>query len=419
MPMLTGTNLKYTKAYNSRIVLEMIRLFGPVSRIEVARRTGLTAQTIFNITKELLQAGLIQEAERLQEGRGAPATLMKLNPDGAFSIGLDLDKDHLTGVLVDFAGSMRQRISCELNFPSPAEAMDLLEETALKLIQQEGITRERILGVGVGLPGPIGVSEGSFVTNLVNPKAFPGWTNVPVVDILGKRLDLPIFLENNATAAAAGERWYGAGQHISTFFYIFFGAGLGGGLVINGHPFEGHTGNAGELGYYPTNSEPDETAVFQRPHLGVYFNLPRLYRLLEEQGTPASRASDLEVLSEQRNETLWAWLDTGAAQLAPLILAIEYLIDPEAIFFGGRLPDVLIRALLERLEAILPALRIEGKSGYPRLLRATAGSDAAALGVATLPLYTSFAPAPRVLLKRSGDSPGTDLPRPRRTIHRH
>lgn len=399
--MLTGTNLKYTKAHNVRIVLETIRLFGPLSRVEIARRTELTAQTVSNITKQLFKAQMILEAERLQEGRGAPATLLKLNPDGAFSIGIDLDKDHLTCVLVDFGGNVRQRIWHDLHFPSPEEAMEHMERAAKELILSEGVAHERIWGVGVGLPGPLGVSEGSVVTNVVNPKAFPGWNNVPVVDILGRRLGLPIFLENNATAAAVGEHWYGGGRHLNSFFYVFFGAGLGGGLVINGQPFEGSTGNAGEIGYFPNGGETDDTAAFQRPHLGVHFNLPRLYRRLREHGADVSRPAELATLYEVRNEQLMAWIDTGATHLAPVVLAIEYLIDPQAIFFGGHLPDVIIRALLQRLSTLLPAMRIEGKPCSPRLLPATAGADAAALGVATLPLYTSFSPTPRLLMKRS------------------
>ena len=414
--MLTGTNPKYTKAYNVRIVLETIRLFGPLSRVEIAHRTELTTQTVSNITRRLIEAGLILEADRLQKSRGAPATLLKLHPDGAFSIGLDLDKDHLTGVLVDLAGNVRQRMAHDLNFPSPPEAMDLMDTTAEALIEREGVSYEQIWGVGVGFPGLLGVPRGSRAANLVSLKALPGWTNIPVADILKERLSLPICLENNATAAAIGERWYGDGQHISTFFYVFLGGGLGGGLIINGQPFEGSTGNAGELGLFPAPFEADETSLYQRPHLGVHFNLPRLYRLLTEHGISVSRPAELEALFEQKNESILAWLETGATHLAPLILAIEYLIDPKAIFFGGRLPDVIIRDLLEQVEATLHALRVEEKTSYPELRLAAAGVDAAALGAATLPLFTSFTPTPRLLMTRSNSAQHDLVPAHRSSV---
>ena len=134
--MLTGTNLQQANSYNIRIVLETVRLHGPLSRIEISRRTRLTAQTVTNITKKLLAAGLIVEAERLQEGRGAPSILLRLNPDAAFSVGLDFDKDHLTGVLVDLSGRIRQRENLDLDFPSPEEAMSLMTRTVNRLIER-------------------------------------------------------------------------------------------------------------------------------------------------------------------------------------------------------------------------------------------------------------------------------------------
>ncbi len=400
--MLVGTNLEYTKLYNYRIVLETIRLRGPVSRAEIARLTELTAQTITNITRKLAEVNLIQDAHKQREGRGAPSTLLTLNPEGAFAVGLDLDKDHLTGVLMDFVGRVRQRMHYDLNFPLPEEAIELLEKTARELIRREGLDLKVLSGVGVGLPGPLDIKKDHSVSNFVNPSAFPGWKNVPVAEILSRRLELPVFLENNATAAAVGERWYGAGQDIKTFFYVYFGAGLGGGLIIDGQPFEGHTGNAGELGFYPSQGDDDTDPTEERPHLGLYFNLPRLYRRLQEQGITVREPQGLEALYEQENPYLLSWIEKAADHLAPILLAIEYVVDPEAFFFGGRLPAPIIKAMMRRLKQTLPKLRMEGKASAPALLFATSGVDAAALGVATMPMYSSFAPTPGVLLKRTG-----------------
>jgi len=407
--MLLGTNLKYAKAYNFRIVLETIRRFGPISRAEVARRTELTAQTVSNITRKLLDMGLIYEAERLRDGRGAPSIQLTINPDGAYSIGLDLDRDHLTALLVDFAGQIRHRIHQALDGALPPDkAMDLLARTAETLLQETGLPREKIWGVGVGIPGPLDVSEDGHVTNVANPKAFPGWHRVPVVEILERRLELPVFLENNATAAAIGERWYGAGQHIATFFYVFFSEGLGGGLIFNGQPYDGHSGNAGELGYCylpPEVLTAEDLTVFQKPHLGILFNVPRLYRRLEAAGHTARSLEDLEQLFQEKNPILLDWLHTGLEHLAPIILAVEYILDPEAIFFGGRLPEPIMTYIIEWLTQRLAALCIEEKPPV-RLLPGTAGVDAAALGLATLPLYIQLAPGLHVLLKTGdGEAP--------------
>jgi len=403
--MLTGTNLQYANSYNIRIVLEAIRLYSPISRMEIARRTQLTAQTVTNITKKLLQLGLIVESERLQEGRGAPSIMLKLNKNAAFSIGLDFDKDHLTGVLVDLNGVIRQRESLSLDFPKPDEAMKLMASISETLIQREKINKSLVWGVGVGLPGPLVVSKGSVVSNVANPQFFPGWNHVPVTQILGERLKLPIFLENNANASAIGERWYGEGQHVKTFFYVFFGAGLGGGLFLNGQLYSGFSGNAGEIGYLPSKSSYryqensiDEKGITES-HTGMHFNLPLLFRKLKSAGLDVKNTEDLNHYFEIEHPLVMEWVEQAIDELVPLVLSIEYLIDPEVIFFGGRIPDAIIQYFLLGINEKLPASRMQGKTVIPVLRKAKSGQDAAALGVATIPLYNSFAPLPNVLMK--------------------
>ena len=380
--MLQGTNLEYTKAYNFRIVLETIRKMGPISRAEVARQTGLTAQTVSNITRKLLESRLVNEAERIQTGRGAPATNLVINPDGAFSIGLDLDEEHLTGVLIDLEGNLRERVYYELSNSEPSEALRVMEEAAMELVSNGSLDENEVWGIGVGLPGPLDV-----------------WGSVPVAETLNRRLRLPVILENNATAAAIAERWYGAGRDIPTFFYLFFGLGLGGGLIVDGHPYDGFFGNAGEIGFVTAPFPDDEIRMFDDPHLGIYFNLPRLRLLLEEKGISVSRHDDLVDLLEVNNPILVDWLVEGAERLAQIIPVIAYVVDPAALIFGGRLPDALIDRLMEEVQRALPKHLMKSRPFRLELLRGRAGGDATALGVATLPMYEAFAPTHNVLLK--------------------
>ncbi len=390
--MSSGANLKHTSAFNYQIVLETIRLHGPISRAQIARRTDLTAQTISNIVRKLMDEGLIVESERCQTGRGAPSTPVRVNPHGAFSIGIDLDQDHLTGVLVDLEGRVRRRIREELDFPPPDLAIEHVAHVTDALLAREGLDRSEVWGLGLGFPGPVGITKGGRAVNAVNPIAFPGWNNVPIVHLLSRRLAMPVHLENNATAAAMGERWYGEGRHIGTFFYVFLGLGLGGGLVIDGRPVTGQTGNAGEIGYAPVSDRINQPEPFYQSHLGIFFNLPRLYQNLSETGVTVHDPSGLADVYSAKNPALLRWLDEAARHLAPHILSVEYLIDPEAILFGGRWPEVLIQDLMDRLRRFLATLRLDRKPVSPRLVVATSGPDAAALGLATLPLHASFAP---------------------------
>jgi predicted NBD/HSP70 family sugar kinase len=249
---------------------------------------------------------------------------------------------------------------------------------------------------------------------VVNPKAYPGWQDIPIADRLREQLEMPVYLENNATAAAVGERWYGAGRQIGTFFYIYFGSGLGGGIVLNGQPYEGFTGNAGEIGYLPTllAHDPSAQGPGDKPHVGLHFNMPRLYARLRQHGSDARTLEDLDRLFVEESPALLEWMDDASDHLTGLVLAIEYLLDPEAICFGGRFSDRVLGGLMERVARQLPERRIGGKITAPRHLLATAGVDAAALGVATLPIYEIFAPAHAILLKQRRNG-GAERGRPR------
>jgi endoglucanase len=294
--MLTGSNLLQTKQFNLRIVHETIRLHGPLSRADVARHTALTGQTVSNLVRELIDLGLVLESARRSEGRGAPSTDLAVNPEGAFAIGIDFNREHVTGVLVDLSGAVRQRVAHEVDFPTPAETLDLMTDMTESLIASQGIARDRVRGVGIGVPGlmlPAPSGEGYVVA----PTAFPGWHDVPLAAWLEQRIGLPVLLENNATAAAVGERWYGAGRQFDTFFYVFLGSGLGGGLIVNGRPYGGATGNAGEIAYLPPRLDADPV---DGDHAGSRFYLPFLLEQLRAAGAPARTIADLGPLPRRR-----------------------------------------------------------------------------------------------------------------------
>lgn len=384
--MLSGTNLEYTRSYNQRVVLEAIRLHEPVSRAEIARHTGLSNQTVSNIVGELLARGVIKVGDKRLGRRGQPALEIRLNPEGAFSIGLHLDRDHLSGVLMDLGGTVHQQVHYDLQMPSPREALRYMEKAVLELRHRHPRAVE-LWGVGVALPGPMEMASGRVVA----VPNFPGWGDVAVRDGLEERLGVLVYLENDATAAATGERWHGVGRAFSDFFYVYLGFALGGGVVIGGHPHRGFSGNAGEFGH-------TFVAVGKGAQLlGNYVSPEELYRIV---GVP--RPTALEPLFRRRDPRVMEWLTRAADFMAPALVTVESLLDPQALIFGGRIPRPLIRHLVEGLEARLGLYRLPGKPFYPRLLLGQAQQDSACLGAATLPFYEEIAPSHHLLLKKVG-----------------
>ena len=398
--MLTGTNLTYTKAYNFRIVFETIRLSGPISRADVARTTSLTAQTISNIVTRLLEKQFVIEGKKFQKERGAPSTTMEINPSGAFSVGLDFNRDHLTGILVDLTGNVKTKIFCEIDSPSPEEAIKLMASTVNQFISTPEVQNAHFAGVGIGLPGPLEISKNNEVSNTINPKAFPNWNHVPIVKMLEEYINAPIFIENNASAAAIGERWYGAGKNISNFLYAFFGAGLGGGLILNSNLYEGQNKNAGEFGYFPYIGQKSPLSNSDQPHIGEHFNLNLLYKWLKERGASASRPEDLEVLFKEKNLHFMEWLRLAKQYLANVFIITEYVVDVEVVILGGRLPQIIMKDIAKDLPFMLAGLRVDMKNNSPAFYWGTAGVDAAALGAATLPMFDLFAALTDVLIKK-------------------
>jgi predicted NBD/HSP70 family sugar kinase len=250
------------------------------------------------------------------------------------------------------------------------------------------VERDRIWGVGVGFPGPLRIAEG-VVDNIINPEGFPGWENVSMRERLSERIEFAVFLENNATAAAMGESYYGAGSNLESYFYAFLGVGLGGAIIQNGRPVRGWQGNAGELGFMPTLP-----ASGSGDYLGRHFDLFRLYDLLATRHGPIGSTALIAELLANRDPVVVDWLDHAAEGLAPMLIAAEYLLDPQAIIVGGAWPQPMIEALLARLSAKLPPLRSPLMPTAAPLLRAELGPDAVARGVATLPLHELLAPFP-------------------------
>ena len=293
---LAGTNIESAHFHNQRVVLETVRIYGPLSRAEISSHTCLTSQTISNIVDKLLDHGTLVTRGRRSGQRGQPAIELDINPHGGYAVGLHLDRDHLTGVLLDLAGTIHQVIHEEWDFPTPAEALPRLSKTALTLIRKQELAAEDVWGVGVGLPGPLDMQAGS----LVNPPNFPGWSGVPLRALLSEELNLPVFLETDATAAAVGERWFGQGRDLHNFFYVFFGIGLGGGMILDGKPYRGEFGNAAMFGHVPVEPNGSRCGCGGIGCLELYTSLASLYAAFQRHGYTVKHVNELDALLGSR-----------------------------------------------------------------------------------------------------------------------
>jgi len=387
-----GTNLGHARAFNRRVVLETIRLHGPLSRASIARRTGLSIQTISNIAEELSASGLLrEEGLRPVGGRGAPALDLALEPNGGFTYGISLDHRRLVAVLVDITGRERRQETVDIEGLAPDAVVPLIVRITSELARQERAPRKRLWGAGVVMP--MLFENGHPVA--FGPTSMPAWQDYPVVDRLTEALGMPVLLENDATAAAVGEQLYGVGRRLKDFFYIYIGVGVGGGMILAGHPYRGHAGRAGELGHVVVEPGGRPCACGNRGCLERYASLSAAQAALQGlpedavQVDPAALAAGAAALDD--------WLDLAAKHLRTAAVMIANLLDPEAIVIGGIIPEVLLGRLIARMGGLENSAAL-----LPRalpLLQAEIDLASPALGGAALPLFDGLAPALSLLSK--------------------
>jgi len=377
-----GSNPERNRAHNRRVVLEAIRLSGHMGRTEVARRARLTPQAVANIVEELLEEGLLIQLGRLRSGRGQPPIQFALNPDGPMTAGVEIAADHMVTVLVDLAGTVRGKSIVPLSAPGPdIVPTRVAEEVAL-------LANGRLLGVGVVMPGPFEVEGMSSV----GPATLPGWAGSDPVALFSAATGQTVRVENDATAAVVGERLYGAGQQLGNFCYLYFGMGLGLGVIQDGRPLRGAFGNAGEIGH--VGLVPRYRAGRHGP-AGALERVVSVFALRERlamAGIYAANAEDIQRLHDDGDATLTDWIAMAADYLAPTVSMLENIFDPETVIFGGSLPDSVFDAIIAALDPLPVSVATRRQRSLPRVLRGQSGRLTAALGAAALPLLDTVSP---------------------------
>ncbi|MEU9860438.1 ROK family transcriptional regulator [Streptomyces sp. NPDC047971] len=264
---LAGANLPALRSHNAALVLDLLRTAGEagISRLELADRTGLTPQAVSKITARLRAEGLAREAGHRASTGGKPRTVLRLVPSAAYAVGVHLDRDELTAVLVDLAGVRVavRRAPLDLGAGAPA-VFEVVEREVEALrgadafgrcggegdaggeasaVPGDGPGRPALLGVGVAMPGPLDHPTGTpgRVTG------YPEWEGVPLRDELARRLALPVELDKDTNAAALGLAL--RAPVADSFAYLHLGTGLGSGLVLDGALHRGARTGAGEFGH--------------------------------------------------------------------------------------------------------------------------------------------------------------------------
>jgi predicted NBD/HSP70 family sugar kinase len=383
---------------HERAVFHEIRCNAPISRGQLAERTGLSAQATGAIVRSLLDLGLIEELDmERRKGPGAPPTGVQLRPDGAFALGFGLERDSLSGVLVDLAGNRHWQYRRLVQAGEPA--MVTLESVVSAVRSVLGdrslrTARKRLSGLGIAVPGPINLADGT----IVGPPDFPSWDKVPIVSFLESAVGVPVLVENASTAAALGVEWQMPPAH-GSFLYCYWGLGIGGGLVLGREAYRGTTGNAAEIGHIVVNDGGHPCACGGRGCLEAEASAAALVRDARKYGEFAT----IEAVAEAASGNLGVrrLLDKAAERMASAIVSAVNVTDvPEVIIGGAHFAAVQ--------EIVLPVIcdavsnRALRRHVAPVTLRTSSvGEEANAIGAGALILHERL---PRPPLPSSPDT---------------
>lgn len=356
---LKGTNQEFGRPYNRRIVLETIRQHGPLERADIARRVGLTVQTVANIIRELEDLGLVSGERTHKKSRGSPPMSLTLNPQGAYAIGVNVTPRGIEGALVDLAGSIVAAKRLDLSPPAPEESFRHIGRMVEAF--RARTSGSMLLGIGLAMPGPFDVDSMSFV----GPTTLESWRGVNVAERLSAATGLAAFVEADTAAAALGESLHGAGRTVRAFYFLYFGVGLGGSMVKDGVPLRGFFGNAGEIGHVPLVPDGQPCSCGNRGCLERYVSLEAFQRRSPAIGRDG-------------------WIAEAAPLLRNAIVTIENLFDPETVVIGGLMEDALLDALVAATGPLPTSVAERRDRTVPRIMRSASGQDAVLRGAASL-----------------------------------
>jgi predicted NBD/HSP70 family sugar kinase len=411
-----GTNLPRIADFNQAVILDAIR-HAPdgLSRVELAELTGLSAQSVSNITRRLLDRELITEAGTLlPAGPGKPRTLLRLHAGGHFAIGVHIDPTVTTVALLDLVGDVVASVrTLPASATSPPQLVAAITAAADGLVASTGVDAGRVLGLGIAAPGPLDPGAGV----VLEPPLLPEWTRVGLRELLHEATGYPVVLHKDASAAALAELWRGSAAALTDFVFLYLGTGLGAGLVIGGELLGGSTNNAGEIGHLMVDADGPRCRCGQRGCVGPACMPRHLVTEAADAGLLprlAPDAGDREI--DELFTTMCGLavarpiLDKSALRLARGAATISNLLDVRAVVFGGpiwdRISDVFLPILRDTL-----LMTTEARHVHPvTALGSSLGPDVGAIGAGCLVLEHSFSTRPSTLLLGPRDDQVAAIP---------
>ncbi|PWJ18029.1 ROK family transcriptional regulator [Jannaschia seohaensis] len=368
--------------YNERVLLSAIARLGAAPAAELARRTGLSAQTVSVILRALEADGLIARGAPRRGRVGKPSVPIEIAADGAFSVGLKVGRRSADLVLMDLRGEVRGQLQTAYRYPLPEDVYRFVDR-ALEALGRElpASARDRLCGLGLAMPFELWRWERELGAP---PRGLDAWRDTDLAAEMAHRTGLETVVVNDATAACRAEAMLGRGPGVSDWAYLYVGSFIGGGVVLGGTVYEGPHGNAGAFGAMQSRTVDGRSAPL--------VETASLY-LLEIAITGAGGDPRL-LWTEPRDWSAFEpqiapWIDETGEAIARAAVSACAVIDFAAVVVDGAVPPPIRARLVARIREVLPGLDARGLV-LPKVIEGRVGENARAVGAAWAPLSARY-----------------------------
>ncbi|WP_110031990.1 ROK family transcriptional regulator [Hoeflea marina] len=370
------------RAYNERLVLSLVYGHGNLAKSDIARMTGLSAQTVSVIMRALEAEDLIVRGKPVRGKVGQPSVPMSINPDGAYFIGLKVGRRSAELILLDFLGEPKSTLRVSYPWPVPEQIIDFVRgglQSMTGALAPE--LRDRVAGFGIAAPFQLW----NWTEQADAPREeMDKWRDVDLRAMIAQLCEFPVYLQNDATAACSAELVFGRHQGLRDFLYFYIGTFVGGGVVLNGSVYSGRSGNAGAIGPLPViGPEGKPVQLIERASI---MTLERMIRARNLDPSPLWNSpehwSGFEDLATE-------WIRVVARGLAHAIVSASAVIDFEQAIIDGGLPAGIRDRIVEETRREAAGFDLQGLV-LPAILPGTIGPLARSLGAASLPLFDKY-----------------------------
>ena len=367
-----GTNQLDLRSYNERLLLQLVRRHGEITKAEATRASGLSANATSVIFRELEKSGLVLRGERILGRIGQPSTPMRINPDAHRYVTLKIGRRSAELAVVNFVGEILSQRREPYSYPTPARVMGFLGRMLTPVLRSSKTARKKVAAMAVAMPFELW----SWTDEFGAPREeLQAWRDFDIAVSLDKEVPWTVVVENDGTAACRAEQVFGDHSGKQDWIYFYLGTFIGGGIVLNGSVFPGRRGNAG--GFGPMRV-PD---MVGGDRLIDHASLIVLERSLASAGIDPAKIYEEETDWTEFGEHLEQWLQRASRSLSHAVVSSLSIIDFDSVIIDGAIPPMVKHRLVAEVINQLKVTDLQGVV-IPAVEPGQIGRDARLIGAA-------------------------------------